>query len=302
MIEIFHVSDLHFGDPLKTELAKSLLNAVKPLVQTNNNYLLVTGDVTDHGQISEYDLAGGSLNPFAGRIFITPGNHDYGGGTHYIPERARYFDPFAKTLKFEHEFFYKRVYRCKFETSGGALVILGLNSCIQEGHKHWGRGEIGESQRAELKEILDKKYDASIPKILFLHHIPNRDAIPAPAMTLIDWELLMDVVGGRVDVLAFGHQGHRLKVDSEKSRVQRAAKRPMAVRSIYWGAEGAKKRIWVLDANASVEEQACYHIRWNEEGILEEPRIIPFGHDVPVPVPVPSAKKDKSRKKPRRKQ
>ena len=82
MIEILHVSDLHLGkNAYMNGLAKSLLQAVSeryPFAGKENTYLLVTGDVTDHGRNGEYDLAGQALTPFKDRVFITPGNHDYG--------------------------------------------------------------------------------------------------------------------------------------------------------------------------------------------------------------------------------
>jgi hypothetical protein len=286
MIEIYHVSDLHFGRD--DELAKSLLNKVNPLAKANNNYLLVTGDITNHGKSKEYDLAGEALKPIAGRIFLTPGNHDYGGATVYSDGSAKYFDdPFAKKLEFKHSFFDKRVYRCEFKASGRTLVILGLNSCIESSSQHWGRGEIGARQMNELKDILTKEYNAKIPKILFLHHIPNRDADAEHFMTLMDWEELMSVVKGKVDVLAFGHQGRDLEVGSAKSLVHEEMTRPMAVHSFYGGQKGAEKRTWVLDANASVAEQACYKIKWDGEEAVIEPEILNFGVP-PAPVWPPS--------------
>ena len=47
-------------------------------------------------------------------------------------------------------------------------------------------------------------------------------------MTLRDWRELMEIVKDRIDVLAFGHQGLKLQVESEKKLTLVAAeKRPM---------------------------------------------------------------------------
>ena len=86
-------------------------------------------------------------------------------------------------------------------------------------------------QRNELADIL-AKYDAKIPKILFLHHIPNKDAAFPFIMTLKDWKELMAVVRDKVDVLAFGHQG-KLEVGARgKSRTLKEIIRPMELRSL----------------------------------------------------------------------
>jgi hypothetical protein len=64
------------------------------------------------------------------------------------------------------------------DESGNTLLIIGLNSVSKKGTFEdwdWAKGEIGESQRNELKDILAKS-EAKTPKILFLHHIPNKDA------------------------------------------------------------------------------------------------------------------------------
>src|SRR5512137_3094208 len=105
MIEILHISDLHLGkNAYINGAAKSLLKAAGeryPFAGKENTYLLVTGDVTDHGRNGEYNLAGQALSPFKDQVFITPGNHDYGswGGTDYTEEKAKHFDvPFASAL------------------------------------------------------------------------------------------------------------------------------------------------------------------------------------------------------------
>jgi hypothetical protein len=305
MIEILHVSDLHFGQGSYPDgLAKSLLKAASeryPFAGEENTYLLVTGDFTDHGRKSEYERAGQALSPFTGRVFMTPGNHDYGSffGTDYSEEKAKYFDdPFAKTLEFNHPFFDKKVFvRELQDRSGHSLIMLGLNSCTKVGTDDWARGEIGESQRNELATIL-AQYDAKTPKILFLHHIPNREADLPDIMTLMDWKELMEVVVDKVDVLAFGHQGELGVGTRGKSRTSVVQTRPMKLRILDGGRKRALsplRRTWVLDANDSVARQSCYSIRWDGEEI--RPEMIMLG----VPdsqSPVTPLRSYKSKKKP----
>ncbi len=305
MIEICHVSDLHFGKTnSQNRKAKMLLDTIhKEFGEKDNSYLLVTGDLTDQGNEDQYDLAKQALLPFAGQVFITPGNHDYAGndsGTDYSKERAKAFDELAEALQFDHAFFDKTVYRCDLkDQNGNTLILIGLNSCAKVGTEDWAQGEIGKPQRDQLQQILAEcdKNAPDTPRILFLHHIPNRAAFPSFMMSLKDREELMEVVKKtRVDVLAFGHQGWGMKVDSRgKSRTTRAPIRPMKVRKLRYGRDDAVKRTtWLLDADDSVAEQACYCITWNGKDLT--PGIWPDRRRIQRTV-APS-KNIKSKKKP----
>jgi hypothetical protein len=98
-------------------------------------------------------------------------------------------------------------------------------------------------------------------------------------MTLKDWEELMKVVRGKVDVLAFGHQG-QLDIDYDITLTWKALSRPMQVRSFdkVLRYDARDRPIAVLDANASVKEQACYLITWNGTQPQPEAKVIEFGH------------------------
>jgi hypothetical protein len=272
MIEIFHVSDLHFGkNAHQNRKAKSLLDAIsQKFAKHANRYLLVTGDSTQHGRESEYELAAQALSPFKGRVFITPGNHDYGSfsGIKYSVQKALHFDnPFACALRFTHRFFNKNVFvhLLQDQSNHSALMMIGLNSCSKESMDDWARGEIGDNQRNELALIL-AQCDARTPKLLFLHHIPTRAAFPDFIMTLMDREELTEVLRGSIDVLAFGHQGKMEVGFRDKSRTSRAQSRPMQVRRF----ENGRKRILALDANGSTAEQSYYSIKWNGKRLNAE--------------------------------
>ena len=257
MITILHVSDPHFGQSWdQNEKAKALLDAIHH--DYPDRHLLVTGDFTESGENKQYRLAGQALSPFTGRVFVTPGNHDYGSiWTGYSPGKAKYFDdPFAKNLGFEHPFKDKKVFVMTLadQSDHSTLMMIGLNSCAKLG-AFTAEGEVGHDQMDELRRILDGA-DAQVPKLLFLHHVPHKDM--GPGMTLRDWEELMRVIKGKVDVLAFGHSGSVMKVEQrgKSIRLLPAPPRPMRARRVVIGT----KPVWVLDANSSVEEQACYVI------------------------------------------
>lgn len=265
MIEIFHVSDLHFcKSSAQNQKAKNLLKKISqqfPFTKNSNRYLLVTGDITDGGKTAQYKLAKDALSAFKGRVFVTPGNHDYGRmGWEYSEASAKYFDDhFAKSLDFTHPFFDKKVFRrqLKHGSDGSPFLIIGLNSCSKEGYD-FAEGEVGKEQREQLGRILEK-CDPQIPKLLFLHHVPNKEIYFPPKMTLRDWRELMEIVKDRIDVLAFGHQGLKLQIESEKKlTLVPAERRSMKRRRLALGK--GKKKALVLDADNSVDESACYLI------------------------------------------
>jgi hypothetical protein len=271
MIEIFHVSDLHFGkSDDQNKKAQSLLDGIwqrYSFTDSNSRYLLVTGDITHDGTKEEYEFAKKALLPFKGRIFITPGNHDYGSwlGMAYCKKMAQYFDkPFAETLEFHHPFIGKRVFNCQLNTLNDKIMVIGLNSCRKVGITDISQGEIGESQRIELDELL-RNADDQIPKIVFLHHIPHKDAVPKFIMTLRDWKELMAIISGKVDALAFGHQGKVLGTEQEGRTRSVSLHRPMVVRSLSIPGNRSLtkglKQCTILDADSSVYEQAFYHIK-----------------------------------------
>jgi hypothetical protein len=260
MIEIYHVSDLHFGKcEEQTTAASDLLNKLKRKCFTgncSNKYVLVTGDIIDYD--SEYlsKLASTALEPFKDHLLLIPGNHDYGlfGELTYSRKAAKYFDnPFASELGMQTPNYFNKVPN-KIIIKDSAdqanqVIFIGLNSCRQDDHFYqWGQGEIGEGQLGLLSKILA---DESVPvKIIALHHIPNKDASYSALMSLTDHEKLMNAIGKRAYAIAFGHQG---------AMIQDGMIVPAFIRSMkkLIGNEEIPK---LCDANSSVDEVACYHI------------------------------------------
>ncbi len=274
MIELFHVSDLHFN---KKKVAKAFLAKIKDTfkIEANSNkYLLITGDITDDGFVKQYTKAAEALAPMAGSVRAVPGNHDYGNmGFIYHEKRAKYFDDvFLAELRASHKYFSKKPFHELLEDGSGSKVLLiGLNSCTQTKDPFdIASGEIGELQRLDLEEIIRHPEYAGIPKIIFLHHIPHRRA-KGIGMTLRDYKQLMAVINGNVDVVAYGHQGDMKEVTSKALKNLKLAKDDLskikAVKEMKLPERGMKLRSgkaqgikYFLDANASVQNSSLYHI------------------------------------------
>lgn len=260
MIEIFHVSDLHFGR--QTRKAMLLLRKIKEkfgIEEGGNQYLLITGDITQDGQKRQYKKALDALIPLKGNVRLVPGNHDYGFlGFVYSKKSAKHFDNIlAEDLEIDHHYISKEPFsEIIKDRDGNKVLLVGLNSCSMT--KTWldiAKGDIGDSQRNSLIEILSDRAYKDIPKIIFLHHIPHRRA-KGVGMSLKDYRKLMAIVRNKVDALTFGHEGSMKEPNRKEIRKRSLPIREMKLR------RGTRQGIrYYLDANQSVKEQSCYRIK-----------------------------------------
>jgi len=283
MLTIYHISDLHISrNESANDGSRELVARIGRIFDSptgGNSLLLVTGDITESGSRAEYFLALEALIPFRNRIFVVPGNHDYGGlmGADFDKVKAGRFDtPFAESLGMDHAFFakfdpasadsYTPCVRVLDDGRGTSVMLIGLNSCRSEGVLDFAQGEIGTAQLNELNRILDDGAAQNIPKILALHHIPIKHARFPNIMSLLDWEALMRTINDRIDVIAFGHQSYEqsggkwLRVSRDMTVMERTSPRG--------------KR-FLLDAEGSVDEQSCYMIGV-EQGTVKA-RVKPLG-------------------------
>ena len=299
MIEIIHVSDLHFGK--KTIKSRNLLKKIKEKYEFGGDkytYMLVTGDITDNGIEREHQLAVKYLKPFAKYVHIVPGNHDYEGtGFWYSKKAAIRFDTIlCPELGVRHKFFPKKPYfKLLDDKKGTKALIIGLNSCSKTPlFFDIAEGKIGDEQLRELQKILGSQDYKQIPKIVFLHHIPHR-AVKSIGMDLRDREKLMRVVTNKIDACSFGHSGGMREIVKKNRRkpltkAERAkikmiekqittkkerAKLERAKDRIINGARMKMKRsrahgIYFLNANKSPEDQACFSIKVDGKKIWPE--------------------------------
>jgi len=175
------ISDIHCGpmfrgDSLKTALKE--INAMSP------DIVLVTGDLTENGLISEFKMAQKVLKPLEGQktIFVS-GNHDY-RSTGYLLFRK--FFPFSQV------------------TEVGDTVVVVLSSARPDRDD----GEVGNRQNLWLEKTLEKHKDKT--KIVAIHHhvIPVPDT-GADQITVVDaGDVLRSLVKAKADMVLCGHR-HR---------------------------------------------------------------------------------------------
>lgn len=73
MLDILHVSDLHFGPPFQADRAAGVQRLAEEL---DFDLVVVSGDFTQRAKVEQYRAARDFLNWFPHPIAVTPGNHD----------------------------------------------------------------------------------------------------------------------------------------------------------------------------------------------------------------------------------
>lgn len=206
-MKFIHISDLHYHRKNKdNKAANKLLKDLKKNYPKHN--LIVTGDITDDGHNEQYENAYKSLNPFKGKVFIVPGNHDFGGaGNFFSKERALRFDEMlSRRLDQGGTFTGDNTPIVHVLEEGSTQVMLiALDTNLETNHPFdFACGAVGEEQLSVLNTILTNPGSANMIKILFFHHHPFMHG--NPFMELTDAKQLMRTIYSRIDVLLFGHK------------------------------------------------------------------------------------------------
>lgn len=205
--KFIHLSDLHFHrSKQRNKAATKMLNFVKKEYPTH--YLIITGDIVDDGHEVQYTRALEALQPFTGRVFISPGNHDFGAvGNFYSHERAERFDemlavPLDQGGTFTRD---NTPVVNVVEADNEIVMLIALDTNLEMEHPFdFACGEVGSSQLAALNTILTTPTASEMVKLLFFHHHPFMHN--NPFMELKDAYELMRSIYLRVDVLLFGHK------------------------------------------------------------------------------------------------
>jgi len=178
---LIQISDIHCGPMFRKEIFAS---AVKEINEMAPDIVLVTGDLTENGLISEFKMAAKGLGKLeAEKIIYLSGNHDY-RSTGYLLFKE--FFPFLQVTEIEN------------------AVIAVLSSARPDRDD----GEVGHRQNLWLERTLEKYGDRV--KIVAVHHhvIPVPDT-GADQITVIDaGDALRSLTKSKVDLVLCGHR-HR---------------------------------------------------------------------------------------------
>ncbi len=211
-MKFIHLSDLHFRSyPEDNQAITSMLDAVQERYPQHK--LIVTGDISDDGEQEQYRQALSALRPFAGRIYVCPGNHDYGfKGNLYSRERARFFDTWLSgPLKQGGTFAGDNpplLHLLKEQEQ--QILLVAIDSNIETGSLFdFACGRIGRKQLQALDRLLSDPDISHMQVVVFFHHHPFLHT--DPLKKLLDARELARVLYGRVHLVLFGHH-HRSKM------------------------------------------------------------------------------------------
>lgn len=205
-MKFIHMSDLHVRTSNKDNA--KLIDSLKYI---SSNYpehgLIITGDITDDGAPKQYENAYKLLKPFINRVYVCPGNHDFGAaGNLYSEERARRFDQLIATPLGQSGTFKGDSTPVVHIVKDGLSVVMliALDSNLETNNPFdFACGEIGLTQLQALDTILSQVSEGTV-KVVFFHHHPFM--VNDPFMMLKDAEILARTIYGRTDVVLFGHK------------------------------------------------------------------------------------------------
>lgn len=206
-MKFLHLSDLHIHtNAVDNEEADAILKFI--LNTYPDHRLIITGDIVDDGTENQYENAYAMLLPFKEKVYICPGNHDFGAvGNFFSQERAERFDTFlAKGLNQSGTFKGDSTPVVNvLKDNGLEIMLIALDSNLEtENFFDFACGEIGEPQLNALGTLLATTPSVGTVKVLFFHHHPFM--VNDPFMELKDAKALARTVYNRVDLILFGHK------------------------------------------------------------------------------------------------
>ncbi|MGB6068771.1 MAG: metallophosphoesterase [Desulfomonilaceae bacterium] len=150
-----HLSDLHFGKLVSREKLDALR---KDLVSQALELLVVTGDITDRGRVSQFRWAQGFLRSIDVPFIVVPGNRE-------ISFSAVWEWMLPRFAMKRHRHFFGASDRVLYCSESNRVVFMGLNSV--HSFPSWP-GTILRETRYWLKQQASS-FDNYL-KVLFLHH------------------------------------------------------------------------------------------------------------------------------------
>jgi 3',5'-cyclic AMP phosphodiesterase CpdA len=158
--------------------------ATKEINDLSPDLVLVTGDLTENGLMSEFEMASKELKKIrANKVIYLSGNHDY-RSTGYLLFKE--FFPFSQVTEF------------------GDAVIIVLSSARPDRDD----GEVGHRQNLWLEKTLTK-YKDKVKIVTIHHHIVPVPDTGADQITVVDaGDVLRSLVKSDVNLVLCGHR-HR---------------------------------------------------------------------------------------------
>ncbi|HDI07081.1 MAG TPA: metallophosphoesterase [Candidatus Bathyarchaeota archaeon] len=179
---IAHISDIHCGPDLEENMLKTAIEEINAL---EPDLVIVTGDLTENGYLSEFQLVKRYLDKLkCGTVIVGTGNHDYRHTGYLLCQK---FFPRPEIAEV------------------GDIAVIYLSSARPDRDE----GEVGRRQLLWLENMLQQKYKDYFKLIAMHHHL-----IPVPDTgiernTVNDaGDVLRTLIMGKVNLVLCGHK-HR---------------------------------------------------------------------------------------------
>ncbi|MDX1371880.1 MAG: metallophosphoesterase [Nitrososphaeraceae archaeon] len=182
-MRIAQISDMHIGHHFKKEVFEILTEELNSVI--NPDCIIITGDLTDEGLLSQYETARHKIDKLnCSNKIILPGNHDY-RHTGYLLFKK--FFPIRTQI---HEF--------------NDIVILTLNTARPDRDE----GEVGYRQNLWMEKSLFKFSD-KIKVVAMHHHLISIPDTGTDKVIVYDaGDTLRSCLTSKVNLVLCGHK-HR---------------------------------------------------------------------------------------------
>ncbi len=196
---VVHLSDLHFGAGRRLEQRATEL--VRRLVDASVDHVVVTGDVTERGELGELERFLGVFEPLARtrRLTVVPGNHD------------RLGDDVAELVMGGR--------RVVVERKAGLHLVLVDSTRPNPGWAFVAHGELTQADLGEIDRAVELAEPDALVVVLLHHHplpLPHESRLEALGGALglpfgeplASGAELLARLAGRCDLVLHGHR-HR---------------------------------------------------------------------------------------------
>ncbi|NIR87903.1 metallophosphoesterase [Candidatus Bathyarchaeota archaeon] len=192
---IAQISDVHCG-PLFNE--RTFRRAIKEINALSPNLVVITGDVTENGILSEFKTAAEKFKRLkTENVIYVSGNHDY-RSTGYL--LFKQFFPFNQVTEIDN------------------AVVIVLSSARPDRDD----GEVGHRQNLWLEDTL-AKYKNRVKMVAIHHHIIPVPDTGADQITIVDaGDVLRSLIKSNVNLVLCGHRHRPWRWRIEKMQVVHA--------------------------------------------------------------------------------
>lgn len=125
-LDVYHLSDLHIGDPRYTPIARRVVEKLIAIKEENKQALfLLTGDIVAAPTQNNFDRAGELLEDISDQMIFVPGNHDINTLTDGVAFQR--FDGFRRRMQTNNQIRRARDPFCVLYGSGSCSVcVIGV--------------------------------------------------------------------------------------------------------------------------------------------------------------------------------